>query len=143
MLAIDVTNPEQVEQIGFLYESTVPLRLKLLADQGFVYAILGTECSYATCEENLLRITDATNPSQMVPVATMNIADEIWNMAKFGNMLVLIGDDLWLVDVSDPRQPQMIGQFQTPGYAQDAIIRDGLIYVADGAGGLLVLRLAE
>jgi hypothetical protein len=47
------------------------------------------------------------------------------------------------MDVSNPAQPLIVGFFQTPGYARDAVVRDDLIYVADGAGGLLVLRLVQ
>ena len=57
--------------------------------------------------------------------------------------MLLVGNDVWLIDVSDPTQPLVNGRFPTPGYAQDAVIVNDLIYIADGAGGLLILQTTE
>lgn len=65
------------------------------------------------------------------------------NISFVDGKLLLSGDKLWIVDITDPTQPQVNGRFPTPGHAQDAVIVNDLIYVADGAGGLLILQMTE
>jgi parallel beta-helix repeat protein len=43
-------------------------------------------------------------------------------------------------DVSDPRDPVKITEYDSLGFANRAVVQDGLLYVADGEGGLLVLQ---
>ncbi|MCP4900486.1 MAG: hypothetical protein GY906_26275, partial [bacterium] len=47
---------------------------------------------------------------------------------------------VFVYDVSDPYDPVKITEYDTLGSAEKAVIRDGLIYVADMEGGLLVLE---
>ena len=57
--------------------------------------------------------------------------------------MFLVGDDLKVVDVSQPDSPRFVGSFPTPGEAHAATTSHDLIYVADGAGGVLILRMNE
>jgi len=43
-------------------------------------------------------------------------------------------------DVSDPEAPFEAGFYDTPGYAHGVAAAGGYAYVADGDGGLLILR---
>jgi hypothetical protein len=45
-----------------------------------------------------------------------------------------------VLDVSDPRAPVWVGSYQTSGRANGVTVRDGLVYVNDGEGGLTILR---
>lgn len=147
LLAMDVTIPEQIRQIGFLHDETPPDNvLGIVADQGLVYSLIGDDCYFYPnfgCNDTVLNIIDVSNPGQMRQLANINVASGIQHMTKSGNMLLLVGDDLWLIDASNPTQSQVNGRFPTPGYAQDAVLINDLIYVADGAGGLLILQMTE
>jgi hypothetical protein len=58
-----------------------------------------------------------------------------------GEVYVAIGfEGLRVIDVSDPTVPLEVGFYQSPGTADSVAWGDGLIYVADGEGGLLILR---
>ena len=47
---------------------------------------------------------------------------------------------LYVINVTDPAHPVQVGFYQMSGNAQGLAIADGLAYVADGDGGLMILR---
>jgi len=47
---------------------------------------------------------------------------------------------LVIVDVSDPTTPTKLGVYDTPGWPSDVAVVGSVAYVADGPGGLLILR---
>ena len=51
------------------------------------------------------------------------------------------GEGLRIIDVGDPSAPVEVGFADTPGSARRAFPAGDRVYVADGAGGLLVLRV--
>ncbi len=140
---MDITNPTQLEEISFIDHGWEDQYI-LAVDQGFLYAMKWESCDLNGCSgEKTLRIIDTTDPLQMKTVAILPTTFSIGDMILSGDLLVLTGDDIWVVDISDPTQPHFVGYFPTPGYVYDAVMIDNLIYVADGGGGLLVLRLVE
>jgi hypothetical protein len=46
-----------------------------------------------------------------------------------------------VIDVSDPAAPVAVGDFDTTGSANGIYVTDDDAYVADGVGGLVILRL--
>ncbi|GEP42064.1 carboxypeptidase regulatory-like domain-containing protein [Brevifollis gellanilyticus] len=50
---------------------------------------------------------------------------------------------LQVVDVSDPRNPVIVGSLDTPGNANDVRVSGNLAYVADGTAGLRVISIAK
>ncbi|NJN66142.1 MAG: hypothetical protein HC884_05220 [Chloroflexaceae bacterium] len=51
-------------------------------------------------------------------------------------------DGLSIIDVSNPATAAEVGSFDTPGYAREVQIVGNLAYVADGTGGLQILRVS-
>ena len=47
---------------------------------------------------------------------------------------------LRMLDVSDPAAPAKVGYYDTPGFAFGVALDGGYAYVADAAGGSLILR---
>ena len=45
-----------------------------------------------------------------------------------------------MIDVSNPRAPVELGAYDTPGEAVGVAVVEGYAYIADGAGGLVILR---
>ena len=43
-------------------------------------------------------------------------------------------------DVSDPRDPVMVAGYDSLGFSNKGVVEDGLLFVADGAGGLIILE---
>jgi len=46
------------------------------------------------------------------------------------------------VDVSDPAHPTEVGAYDTPGWANGVAVSGTHAYVADGDGGLVILRFS-
>lgn len=141
---ISLADPNVPQEIGMLPDESEPYLYDLAVNDNFVY-LLTTSCREATCDgkETRLQVVDATDPANMTIAAQLPILNGITNLELSGDNLILSGIEFWLVDVSNPAQPQINGQIETPGYASDAVIINDLIYVADGAGGLLILRMGE
>lgn len=141
LYAVDVTEPAQLREMGFLNDELEINLDDLAANEKYVY-LLGRPCGGAAgCEDQkILRVVDISDPANLAIIATLPVTVDISAITLYGDLIVLIGNDIWLIDASEPSQPHLVGYSQTPGYAQDAVMQDGLIYVADGAGGLLVLR---
>jgi hypothetical protein len=139
---LDVSDPMAVVEIGFI--PTEGEICALTARDGYVFVYSATPyCSQYETEANRLTIYDASNPTAIQKVSSLEIASLVETMILQDDSLYLVGDDLTVVDLSEPESPQITGFFPTPGEAHAVATFDDLIYVADGAGGLLVLRLVE
>jgi hypothetical protein len=46
-----------------------------------------------------------------------------------------------VVDLADPARPVEVARFDTPDQARRIAIQDDILYVADRAGGLFILRV--
>lgn len=88
-----------------------------------------------------LTIYDLTDLKEPVQVARIETGKDTLHVALEGTMAVISNGDALLVDVSDPALPTKISSFDTPGQARMSIISGGLIYVADGDSGLVVLQV--
>lgn len=57
--------------------------------------------------------------------------------------LALGYSDLGIFSLSDPRQPQSLAFFSTPGECFDVLVQDGLAFLAAGSAGLQIVDLAD
>ena len=97
----------------------------------------------------ILDASDARHPQQ---IGRLTLADSsLEDIAVEDGRAVLVGPSgLWIVDVSDPATPQLLGHSSVPSYAKAVAIHNGLAYVAaNGASsdppdhrGLFILDLA-
>ncbi len=53
------------------------------------------------------------------------------------------GAGLQVVDVANPRSPQIIGVLDTAGNANDVVVSGGFAYVVDGTSGLVVIDVSD
>lgn len=139
---LDTGTPAAIVEIGFIPEEDDMCALTAREGYVFVYSA-ASYCSQNNTEGGRLTIYDASNPTAIHKVGGLEIVAPVETMLLKDDYLYLVNGDLVLVDVSQLDSPQIIGFFPTPGKAYAAAIFDGLIYVADGAGGILVLRLME
>jgi hypothetical protein len=51
-----------------------------------------------------------------------------------------MGEGLRVIDVSNPSSPREVGFYETLGLAEDVAVSGTYAYVADGEGGLVILR---
>ncbi|MCF7811044.1 choice-of-anchor D domain-containing protein [bacterium] len=107
--------------------------------------------TYVACSNylNVYEISDPMHPQAMTPFDLNELSAEsiiIVDACAF----VSVGEDGFIiVDVTDPDSLEIVGSYDTPGYAWDIAVYDGYGYVADGEYGVRVIdvldhnRLAE
>jgi hypothetical protein len=134
---VDVSNPYAPTQAGFLDLPGYAWELDLEGD----YA-------YVANADHGLRVVDVSNPVAPVEVG-------FWNPGYYGNPNDAVrsvavawghayvaeqGHGVSMLNVSDPAEPIRAGSYNTSGSAQDVAVDGELVYVADGTGGLVILR---
>ncbi|RJP73422.1 MAG: T9SS C-terminal target domain-containing protein [Candidatus Zixiibacteriota bacterium] len=96
-----------------------------------------------------LYIADA---SEGLVVVSLTNPDSAWHVATsdFAQGVELRGDTAYvsqwsagvaLADVSDPVNPQIVAEYDTPGLARRCVPLGNYLYVADGSSGLVILNL--
>ena len=145
--AIDVFDPHNITPISELVASSPVNNQEINSQAQYLYQLTGSYCrpeaEIIVCSDRELKLFNITDPTNISFVSSITIPEDIDQITEYDDFLILSGEDLWLVDIANPGQPQIIDQFETPGYADDVLIMGDLIYVADRTGGLLILRLAE
>ena len=125
-LQADARNVELVGQIGGTCQA--------VAVQGrYAYIGLGPR----------LAVVDISNPARPTLVGQSTILpDGVSDVVVSGRRAYAAAVDagLRVLDISDPAHPRELGYYDTPGHADNVAVSGTLVYLADGEGGLLVLR---
>ena len=87
-----------------------------------------------------LTIYDLADMREPTQVGLLESGANTMHVAVEGDIAVVSNGDVLLVDVSNPTQPRRVASVNTPGNARMSVIRDGIIYVADGENGLLIMQ---
>jgi hypothetical protein len=94
-----------------------------------------------------LRVIDVSDENSPLVVGTWTPPPPLANLralAASGDYLYAAGNQYGLVilDVSSPGSPQEVGRFNTPGLAQDVVVRGSHAFVADGNSGVQVIDVS-
>ena len=93
------------------------------------------------------RIYDIADRQNPILLAAVQPAIQTGDMALTleGLVAFVSGADnvLRVWDVSDPAQPQVLGQLAESGYGAQIVLQDTLLYLADGSAGLRVINVAD
>ncbi len=87
-----------------------------------------------------LTIFNLADLGKPIQVGLLETGANTMHVAVEGGMAVVSNGDVLLVDVSNPAQPRRVASVNTPGNARMSVIRNGIIYVADGENGLLIMQ---
>ncbi len=144
LVVMDATNPEQPVKVG--QSEILPGVVRALAlSDSLVFAATGL---------GGLQVIDLAEPTQPAVIASYDTGAYLEDLAVAGSVVYLantpkwdgsnwVGASLQVVDVSDPRQLRLLGGYDTPGYEHGVAAAGGLVFVADGDGGLRVLEGAN
>lgn len=137
---VDITNPHNPVAVGVF--STAGWNVDIAVAEG---ALQGHTYAYVAARENGLQVVDVSVPSN--PRAVGNALDSATGVAVDQGLayvvtggFIALRTGLRVVDVSAPSDLTEVGFYDTPGAASGIDAANGYSYVADGAGGLLVLR---
>lgn len=132
---LDVTYPHQLKQVAAYDTEGSPWRIAVV-DQRYAYVAAGARGL------QIVDISDLAHPQAAgdlyVPqargvAATANLA------CVADRYLGMLG----LINVADPTNPVLLTQFYTGGGVFAVAVREGKVYVADGATGLKVVDISD
>jgi hypothetical protein len=149
LYTIDVSNPGQPALLGVFNEPAVldskgtrPLKVSdVVVSPPFAYIL----------DVDLLRILDVSDPKQPKGLASFPLPIEpfIGSTGGAARSLAINGNSLFIadaaaglleLDVANPAHPQLIGELRLTGRASSVSADKEFVYVADGEGGLFVIR---
>lgn len=128
---VDVANPAAPVQVGFYNLGTA----------GWGVAMAG---SYAyVAYESGLRVIDVSIPSAPASAGTLALSGARSIAVEGLHAYITTGGGVRMIGVRNPAAMIEIDYYPMPGWATDVAVADGYVYVADGSGGLYVLRRDE
>jgi hypothetical protein len=136
-LCIDCSNPQSPQIVGSLLSQGNVQNAATSADGRYLYA--------ASVAKGLL-VYDCSSPSQPLPVGSYVRSGQSKGQAvAVGAGLVFYADinGLNVLDFTNPSNPRLVAWFDTPGTPTAVKADAGIIYVADGDGGISIIGLAD
>jgi hypothetical protein len=135
LMIVDISTPSQPQLISTLALDQVPISHIALAGQ----------LAYVASTTHLSMI-DVANPADPYRLSTYELAAQPYDLAadSIGHVYVAEGETgVELVDIKNPAAPVQVGLYDSPGSAMGLAIQSDLLYLADGANGLSVLRIND
>jgi len=130
-----------------------PKRVGLCRTNGVARDVwVGGRYAYVADEQQGLTVVDVASPSRArkIALATWNTEKPLPEAVRGeGNRVYVAAgkDGLVIIDISDARQPKLIGRYKSPegGFVKGLAVKDGLVYLANANGdsqpanGLVIL----
>ena len=93
-------------------------------------------------QEDHWEIWDVSDPEEPAKLARV---DDIgaYGLAVDGDYLYVACEQLYVFDVSDPRNPVEVGRCTTPEFAYNVFVAEGLAYVVDVEFGLRIIDISD
>ncbi len=119
LIALDVSNPDMPQLAG-----EYPYTAKdIFAGDSYVYIL----------DDDNLKILDLQDPLNPVLEGSLTLSDNALRICVSDGYAFIAGDGvntLWIVDVSDCSNPEMITSITTAcNYARDIVVQDSLLYL--------------
>ena len=121
--------------------------LNVVGQVGGVTQAVAAEGSYAYVGVGS-RVTafDISNPTSMTELgSTAPLKGTVTGIAINGSTAIVTagGGGFYIVGLGNPAKPQVLGGFQTSGYAEGAAISGGYAFIADGPDGLQIFDVSN
>ncbi|MDP8240369.1 MAG: T9SS type A sorting domain-containing protein [Candidatus Hatepunaea meridiana] len=132
---VDITDPENPEEVGF-YDTPVDA----------IGVTVSGDYAYVADYENGLRVVDITDPENPEEVGYYDTPGSSYDVIVSGGYAYIADHScgLRVVDITDPENPEEIGYYDTPGYANGVTVSGGYAYVVDGwQSGLRVVDITD
>jgi hypothetical protein len=131
---VDISNPSLPVEIRAYHVNMMVGDIKILGN--YLYA--GGGLDYGG-----VPVFDISNPTLLKEVNSIGPLYAINHFEIKGHYAYLAGEDLYLLDVTNIANPQLIMTYNTPDHATDVDVKDNYIYIADYDNGLLILRTLQ
>jgi hypothetical protein len=130
---LDISDPRSLNQISELMIPRVKIE-GLTFSEGYIYA------SYFDGRNSGILTVDARDPASLSLTDTCIVSSNPWDLIKVGQYGYTRGDDMSVLDMSDPSAPVEIGYISydslddSLGFGYDIAYSDGFIYLAEFEG---------
>ncbi len=135
MRVVDVGDPTAPREVASASSPGPAVDIAVAQDYAYVL--------YDAWRDGML-VFDVFDPTRPVPEGT--IGEFMWPAQRLtvaGYYVYVAGHEagVWAFDVEDPSEPLLAGSFDTVGYARAVAPVGQYVFVADGDGGLVALRV--
>ena len=139
-IILDVSDPAEPQEIG-RYRNWIGELRAFYVQNGIAYLVLSVPC----CNDStrpVLHLVDFSDPANPTLVTKTGLPmQRVRDLHVEGDFVYLLDEErVWVLNVSDPMRPKLVGVFKTAGEPEEVDSSGNLVYVADGSGGLLVLQ---
>ena len=136
----DISDPLSAELLYESYDS-IGVNLAITANRAFLYYQPHSPWG----DLNKLKIFDISTPAQVHPLGTISLDFEPYTLTPVNDSLLAIGymSSLYLYDISDPGNPEIVSQFVSPNSNRDILVIGNYGYVALGDSGLQVIDFSD
>jgi hypothetical protein len=131
--------------MGTSYTTSDPTICTLGAPAGRVFAGSDGSCVVTVTNSGFSTPSSgAVTTFSPIALSSIPISGYANNVDVNGNFAYVAAGaaGLQVVDVSDPRNPQIVGAMDTTGNANDVRIVGNLVYIADGSAGLQIIDIS-
>ncbi len=104
------------------------------------------DLAFVTARGAGLYIVDISDPAQPALIRQLRMPGESFEDSEFRNDELIISAHragLYFVDMTDPGEPELTGTYDEMTNCWELDLVGDLLYVADGEGGLVIIRLAD
>jgi len=131
----DVSDPENPEEAGtFIY------------DEGIMEVAVQGNYAFATADSGFL-VIDVSEVEEMQFVTFLDLNDRTGSHIFLSDNFACVsaGDNIYLIDISDPTQPEVCGiiEDQDLEYYSDVAATDDMVYVTDRNNGLKIFDITD
>jgi hypothetical protein len=134
LLVLDVSDPSDPILVGDLYTG-----------RQAIFILISGNLAYVGEDYYGLRIVDLSVPSAPATLGYYNAyGSDPGYLALNGNHIYLcLDDELLIIDVSDPADPQLASTFAVDNFLYGVAIENGIAYLANGEYGLVVVNVSD
>jgi hypothetical protein len=146
----DVSTPSAPQEVGTFDTLGLPHGLTVADD----YLYVADQSPYGSTTESGLRILNVSTPSAPIQVGSYPTAQDVNEVAVENGYVYLTESSastsntsrnttggVRVIDVRNPTAPAEVGFYNTAGQAYQVTTAGEFAYVADGHGGLVIVRL--
>jgi peroxiredoxin len=124
-----------------------PVQLPVLQEPGISYEGLDAANGrvYVSLHEKGLGVYERSDTNGLTRIATLTGFTNAWGVRVRGET-AFVADGvggLVTVDVTNPKEPRVLGRVKTGGQARDVVVEGHVAYVASGSAGLVVVDVSD
>lgn len=123
------------------------MNIKLIGQVGGPTQAVAVEGDFAYVGVGVrMVVLDISNPSKAKLMGETAVFDSlVTGVAVNGTTACVTAGDagLYIIDISDPTEPSVIGFYDSPGFSENVYIEGNYAYIADGSEGLTVVDISN